>query len=433
MEIIMLCAGVLLGFIISYLFFKNKNQINNHKSIEDLNNKNNKIAALDRSIVHFKSIIEKQEVNLNGTAEQFRQAELKAAKTETDYSNLLTRFKEYKEEVKEMQVTFKAEFKNIASEVVKKQSEDFSSRNETILKPFKDQLQSFENTVHSQMKESIEKAASFKEQINQLKELNTQISQEANNLTNALKGDNKLQGNWGELILERVLDSSGLEKGLEYKTQVSLTNAEDERIQPDAVVYLPDNKHIIIDSKVSLTAYEKFVNETDEIEKSNHLKAHLTSVKTHVKTLSNKKYESAEELVTPDFILLFIPIEASFGAAVKEDVNLFNFAWDKNIVIVSPSTLLATLKTIASLWKHEKQNKNVLKIAEESGKLYDKFVGFLKDIDDIEKSFERTAKQFSEVSKKLYSGSGNIVGRIEKIKKLGAKASKKIDEKYLEE
>ena len=429
----MLSTGVILGFIISYLFFKAKNQTNNHKSTEDLNIKNNKIVALNRSIIHFKSTIEKQEVNLNITSEKFRETEINAAKTETDYSNLLTRFKEYKEEVREMQVTFKAEFKNIASEVVKKQSEDFNARNETILKPFKDQLQSFENTVHSQMKESISKAASFKEQINQLKELNIQISQEANNLTNALKGDNKLQGNWGELILERVLDSSGLEKGLEYKTQVSLTNAEDDRIQPDAVIYLPDNKHIIIDSKVSLTAYEKFVNETDEIEKSNYLKAHLTSVKTHVKALSNKKYETAEELTTPDFILLFIPIEASFGAAVKEDVNLFNFAWDKNIVIVSPSTLLATLKTIASLWKHEKQNKNVLKIAEESGKLYDKFVGFLKDIDDIEKSFERTAKQFNEVSKKLHSGSGNIVGRIEKIKKLGAKASKKIDEKYLEE
>ena len=429
----MLSTGVILRFIISYLFFKAKNQTNNHKSTEDLNSKNNKIAALNRSIIHFKSTIEKQEVNLNITSEKFRETEINAAKTETDYSNLLTRFKEYKEEVREMQVTFKAEFKNIASEVVKKQSEDFSARNETILKPFKDQLQSFENTVHSQMKESISKAASFKEQINQLKELNIQISQEANNLTNALKGDNKLQGNWGELILERVLDSSGLEKGLEYKTQVSLTNAEDDRIQPDAVIYLPDNKHIIIDSKVSLTAYEKFVNETDEIEKSNYLKAHLTSVKTHVKALSNKKYETAEELTTPDFILLFIPIEASFGAAVKEDVHLFNFAWDKNIVIVSPSTLLATLKTIASLWKHEKQNKNVLKIAEESGKLYDKFVGFLKDIDDIEKSFERTANQFNEVSKKLHSGSGNIVGRIEKIKKLGAKASKKIDEKYLEE
>ncbi len=429
----MLVTGIILGFIISYLFLKSKIQSENNNDSEALNNQNSEIAQLNNSIKHFKSIIVKQESDLNYTTEQFRQAEISIAKTETDHSNLLARFSEYKEEVKEMQVTFKTEFKNIASEIVKKQSEDFSSRNETMLKPFKDQLKSFEDTVHSQMKESIEKAATFKEQINQLKDLNIQISQEASNLTNALKGDNKLQGNWGELILERVLESSGLEKGYEYKTQVSLTNANEDRIQPDAVIYLPDNKHIIIDSKVSLTAYERYVNESDEEERRKHLKAHLISVKAHVKGLSDKKYESAEELTSPDFILLFIPIEASFGAAVKEDVNLFNFAWDKNIVIVSPSTLLATLKTIASLWKQEKQNKNVLKIAEESGKLYDKFVGFLKDIDDIEKSFERTTKQFGEVQKKLHSGSGNIVGRIEKIKKLGAKATKKIDEKYLEE
>ena len=428
----MLFIGVILGFIISYLFLKSKNQTENHNSTNDLNNKKNEIAKLNVSITHFKSLIKKQEVDFKFTSEKLRKAEIKIAKTETDYSNLLSRFTEYKEEVKEILATFKTEFKNIASEVVKKQSEDFSSRNETILKPFKDQLKSFEDTVHSQMKENIKKAATFKEQINQLKELNIKISQDASNLTNALKGDNKVQGNWGELILERVLDSSGLEKGVEYKTQVSLTNVEDNRIQPDAVIYLPDNKHIIIDAKVSLIAYEKFVNETDDFEKNNHLKAHLASLKNHVKNLSNKKYQTAEELTTPDFILLFIPIEASFGAAIKEDVSLFNFAWDKNIVIVSPSTLLATLKTIASLWKQEKQNKNVLQIAEESGKLYDKFVGFLKDIDDIEKSFERTTRQFGEIQKKLHSGSGNIVGKIEKIKKLGAKASKKIDEKYLE-
>jgi len=283
------------------------------------------------------------------------------------------------------------------------------------------------------MKESIEKAATFKEQIEQLKTLNIKISEEASNLTNALKGDNKLQGNWGELILERVLESSGLEKGQEYKTQVSLVNADADRIMPDAVIYLPDDKHIIIDSKVSLTAYERYVNETDSTEKDKHLKAHITSVKTHVKGLSDKKYQTAEKLTSPDFILLFIPIEASFGAAVKEDVGLFNFAWDKNVVIVSPSTLLATLKTVVALWKQEKQNKNVLKIAEESGKLYDKFVGFMQDIDDIERSFEKTTKQFGEAQKKLYSGTGNIVSRIEKIKKLGAKASKKIDEKYLED
>lgn len=433
MEIITLIVGVLIGSGIGYFFLKSKQQTETISISDVINEKNNKIVQLENSIEHYQKEIKKQDLEINNISDQLRNTEISVAKKEIEHTNLMNRFNEYKTEVQDLQVTFKTEFKNIASELVKKQSEDFNTQNKLMLKPFKEQLISFEIAVHSQMKESIEKAATFKEQIEQLKTLNIKISEEASNLTNALKGDNKLQGNWGELILERVLESSGLEKGQEYKTQVSLVNADADRIMPDAVIYLPDDKHIIIDSKVSLTAYERYVNETDSTEKAKHLKAHITSVKTHVKELSDKKYQTAEKLTSPDFILLFIPIEASFGAAVKEDVSLFNFAWDKNVVIVSPSTLLATLKTVAALWKQEKQNKNVLKIAEESGKLYDKFVGFMQDIDDIEKSFEKTTKQFGEAQKKLYSGTGNIVSRIEKIKKLGAKASKKIDEKYLED
>lgn len=433
MEILILIVGILIGSGIGYFFFKSKQQSETISISKIVNEKNNKIAQLENSIEHYQNEIKKQDLEINNIADKLRHADITIAKKETEHINLVAKFDEHKIEVQDLQATFKTEFKNIASELVRKQSEDFNTQNATMLQPFKEQLISFETAVHSQMKESIEKAATFKEQIEQLKTLNIKISEEASNLTNALKGDNKLQGNWGELILERVLESSGLEKGKEYKTQVSLVNSDSDRIMPDAVIYLPDDKHIIIDSKVSLTAYERYVNETDLTEKDKHLKAHLASVKAHVKGLSEKKYQTAETLTTPDFILLFIPIEASFGAAVKEDISLFNFAWEKNIVIVSPSTLLATLRTVSALWKQEKQNKNVLKIAEESGKLYDKFVGFLQDIDDIEKSFERTSKQFSEVQKKLCSGTGNIVGRIEKIKKLGAKASKKIDEKYLED
>ena len=224
-----------------------------------------------------------------------------------------------------------------------------------------------------------------------------------------------------------------MEKGLEYKIQVSLVNSDDDRIQPDAIVYLPEDKHIIIDSKVSLVAYEKYVNADNDIDRQINIKAHLTSLKSHIRLLSDKKYQTAEGISTPDFILLFIPIEASFGVAVKEDIELFNFAWNKNVVIVSPSTLLATLKTVASLWKQEKQNKNVLKIAEESGKLYDKFVGFVCDLEKIERSLDKTVKEFSDAHKKLHSGKGNILTRIEKIKELGAKTTKQLDEKYLED
>lgn len=433
MEIILVLIGLVAGVGIGYLMMKTKGQgaLSDHLNI--LSEKDQELGVKSRELEIAQQETKNQKLQVEKGSEALRQTEIKLATLESDYKNLEIRYEEHKTQVKELQVTFKSEFENLANDIVKKQTKDFSDQNSTLLKPFREQLKSFETTVQSQMKESIEKAATFKEQIEQLKNLNLQISEEATNLTNALKGDNKLQGNWGELILEKVLESSGLEKGLEYKTQINFENADDTRIIPDAIVYLPDDKHIIIDSKVSLIAYERFVNETDSEQKDLHLKAHLNSVKAHVKGLSEKKYQTAKGLTSPDFILLFIPIEASFGAAVKEDVGLFNFAWDKNVVIVSPSTLLATLKTVSSLWRHEKQNKNVLKIADESGKLYDKFVGFLKDIDDIEKSFDRTAKQFSEVQKKLHNGTGNIVGRIEKIKTLGAKATKQIEGKYLEE
>lgn len=433
MEILLVIVGLIAGIGIGFLLMKTKGQSQLSELQQTIADKENAINLKGKELEISKNEINNLNQEVKSEAEKHRESEIKLATLESDYKNLEVRYKEHKEQVKELQSTFKNEFENLANDIVKKQTKDFSDQNSNLLKPFREQLKSFETTVQSQMKDSIEKAATFKEQIEQLKNLNLQISEEATNLTNALKGDNKLQGNWGELILERVLESSGLEKGSEYKTQVNLQNADDTRIIPDAIIYLPDDKHIIVDSKVSLVAYEKYVNTSDEEEKSAHLKAHLNSVKAHVKGLSEKKYQTAEGLTSPDFILLFIPIEASFGAAVKEDVSLFNFAWDKNIVIVSPSTLLATLKTVSSLWKQEKQNKNVLKIADESGKLYDKFVGFLKDIDDIEKSFDRTAKQFSEVQKKLHNGTGNIVGRIEKIKTLGAKATKQIDGKYLEE
>lgn len=433
MEIGLLLIGLGAGALIGFLIGKSKSnnfiaQIQSQLVEKDATN-----TQLEKSILEFKSTVLSKEESLSKSLSELKSAEIELAKKSSEVDNVKLRFEEFKTEAVNLQKQLKTEFKNIANEIVKEQSKDFSEHNQNLLKPFKNQLESFEKAVQEQMKDNIQRATSFKEQIEQLKNLNLQISEEANNLTNALKGDNKFQGNWGELILERVLESSGLEKGLEYKTQVSLTNIDDDRIQPDAIVYLPDEKHIIIDSKVSLVAYEQYVNAGSDEEREQYLKAHLISVKSHIKLLSDKKYQTAEGISTPDFILLFVPIEASFGVAVKEDIDLFNFAWNKNIVIVSPSTMLATLKTVASLWKQEKQNKNVLKIAEESGKLYDKFVGFVGDLTKIEKSLEKTAKEFSEAQKKLHEGKGNIVGRIEKIKELGAKTTKQIDERYLED
>lgn len=431
--IIGLAIGLAVGGVIGFLLSKSKNQSETHTASKALIEKELITKQLLEKLEELKiSLIQKEELVLQN-GDQLKDAEILNIQQTSELKNVNQRFHDFKAEAANLKTQIKTEFKNIANEIVKEQSKDFSEQNQNILKPFKSQLESFEKTVQDQMKDSISKAASFKEQIEQLKNLNQQISQEANNLTNALKGDNKFQGNWGELILEKVLENSGLEKGSEYKIQVSLVNSDEDRIQPDVIVYLPEEKHIIIDSKVSLIAYERYVNADNDIDRQINIKAHILSLKSHIRLLSDKKYQTAEGISTPDFILLFIPIEASFGVAIKEDIELFNFAWNKNVVIVSPSTLLATLKTVASLWKQEKQNKNVLKIAEESGKLYDKFVGFVCDLEKIERSLDKTAKEFSEAHKKLHSGKGNILARIEKIKELGAKTTKQLDEKYLED
>ena len=253
-------------------------------------------------------------------------------------------------------------------------------------------------------------------------------------MTKALKGDNKKQGNWGEIILERVLETSGLVKDREYSIQKSLNSAEGARFQPDVIVNLPDEKNLIIDAKISLVAYERMMTAELEEEKALYLKQHLLSIKNHIDGLSAKNYQHLYEINSPDFVLLFIPIEASFSATVQADTELFNYAWNKKVVLVSPTTLLATLRTIASIWKVDRQNKNVFEIAEEAGALYDKFVGFLEDMQKIGKHIEQTQKAHDDAFKKLQYGSGNLIGKVEKIKKLGAKtkANKQIDSKFLD-
>ena len=301
-----------------------------------------------------------------------------------------------------------------------------------MLQPLREKLRDFEETVRKKMEEDLKTSQFLKNELHSLKDLNKKISEEAHNLTVALKGDNKTQGNWGELILEKVLEKSGLVKDTEYKAQVSLNNAEGAKIQPDFIVYLPEEKHIIIDAKVSLVAYEAYVSESDETKKNALLKEHIKSLKDHIKRLSEKDYPAAMGIAAPDFVLMFVPIESSFSVAVKEDVELFNYGWDKNIVIVSPSTLLATLRTIASLWKQEKQSKNVIQIAEEAGKLYDKFVGFLDDFKALGNSMEKSQKTYNDAFNKLSTGNGNLIGKIEKLKELGLKTNKQIDKNLLE-
>lgn len=257
------------------------------------------------------------------------------------------------------------------------------------------------------------------------------MSKETLNLTKALKGDNKIQGNWGELVLERVLEKSGLEKGREYEVQKSHTNEEGSRVLPDVVINLPDGKKMVIDSKVSLNSYEKYINEEEEIPKNIHLKDHVSSIKRHVEQLGNKNYQNLYSMESPDFVLLFIPIEPAFALALNEDTYLYNKAFEKNIVIVTPSTLLATLRTIDSMWTNQKQQENALEIAKQAGALYDKFEGFVVDLVKVGNKIKDSKTEYDNAMNKLVDGSGNLIKRVENLKIMGAKAKKSLPENII--
>jgi DNA recombination protein RmuC len=294
-----------------------------------------------------------------------------------------------------------------------------------------DKIQLFEKKVEDTHKESIDYHAALRQQILGLREMNIQMSKETINLTKALKGDSKMQGNWGELVLERVLEKSGLEKGREYEVQQAFTTEEGNRVFPDVVINLPDGKKMIVDSKVSLTAYEKYINEEDDELKSNFLKEHVNSIKRHVEQLGNKNYQDLYQIESPDFVLLFIPIEPAFAMALNEDTSLYNKAFEKNIVIVTPATLLATLRTIDSMWTNQKQQENALEIARQAGALYDKFEGFVADLIKIGKKIDESKVEYAGAMNKLVEGKGNLISSVERLKKMGAKAKKALPENII--
>ena len=268
---------------------------------------------------------------------------------------------------------------------------------------------------------------SLLQEIVSLKELNTRMSADALNLTKALKGDSKAQGNWGEMVLEKVLEASGLQKGREYETQGSFSNEDGQRLRPDVVVHLPENKHVVIDSKVSLTAWERFSSETEE-QQELQLRAHIESIRAHIKDLSAKNYQDLYGINTPDYVLMFIPIEPAFLKALETDARLFGDAFDKNIMLVCPSTLLVTLKTIHNIWRFEYQNRNALEIARQAGALHDQFVLFAEALEDIGDKLDKAQRAYETAHKRLSSGKGNLVGRIQRLETLGAKARKSIPE-----
>ena len=359
----------------------------------------------------------------------------KLVRYETEMRNLQLKNTEQKQEVEKLQEKFTKEFENLANKILEEKSLKFTERNEknikNILTPLNEKIQLFEKKVEESQKENISIHSALKEQLVNLQNQNLKITQEAENLTKALKGDSKMQGNWGELVLERVLEKSGLEKDREYTVQQSFTLEDGTRVLPDVIINLPDGKKMIVDSKVSLTDYERFVNTDDDDAQAKHLKDHINSLRRHVDQLSAKKYEDLYEMESPDFVLLFIPIEPAFAIAINNDSSLYSKAFEQNIVIVTPSTLLATLRTIDTMWSNEKQQRNAIEIARQAGALYDKFEGFVTDLTKVGKKMDDAKSEYKGAMNKLVEGRGNIITSIEKLKKMGAKAKKSIAEPIL--
>lgn len=348
------------------------------------------------------------------------------------YEGLQKRMEEKTGELEQLQEKFTKDFEIVAQKILEDKSHKFTLQNkqnlDIILKPLQEKIQHFEKRVEETNKEAIDRTSALREQIKGLTALNEQMTKEANNLTKALKGDSKMQGNWGELVLERVLEKSGLEKDREYFMQQSFTTEEGNRVLPDVVIHLPDHKKMIVDSKVSLRAYERFVNEEDTTLREAHLKQHVNDLKRHVQQLSDKNYQDIYQIESPDFVLLFIPIEPAFAIAINTDSELYNKAFEQNIVIVTPSTLLATLRTIDSMWNNEKQQQNALEIAKQAGGLYDKFHGLVTDLTAVGKKMDDAKTGYSAAMNKLVEGNGNLITRVEKLKKMGAKAKKALPE-----
>jgi len=421
-----------IGIFIGKLIFSTKSQSEKAFLEEKLNSlkeqSENEKAALNKQLqltIQEKDSIRNEKESIN----------IQLTKKEVDFENLWQRNKEQKEEVEKLQDKFTKEFENLANKILDEKSSKFTEQNKenmkNILSPLQDKIQLFEKKVEDTHKESISYHATLREQIFGLKEMNLQMSKETLNLTKALKGDSKMQGNWGELILERVLEKSGLEKDREYFVQQSHTTAEGSRVYPDVVINLPDGKKMIVDSKVSLTAYEKYINEEDDNLKTGFLKEHVNSIKRHVEQLGDKNYQDLYEIESPDFVLLFIPMEPAFALALNEDTTLYNKAFEKNIVIVTPSTLLATLRTIDSMWTNQKQQENAFEIARQAGALYDKFEGFVADLIKVGKKIDESKVEYQGAMNKLVDGKGNLITSVEKLKKMGAKAKKALPDNIL--
>ncbi|WP_026464920.1 DNA recombination protein RmuC [Adhaeribacter aquaticus] len=427
MEILFAFVGLIIGFISAYMVFKFRNA-----SIQEKVNQ----AQVNQSVLQLQ--VQEKQSEIAQLKEQIRTSnanilslQTELTKTETDLYHLKQKLTDQKDELETLRTSFLQQFASVSNQVLVTNAEHFkkaSAENlENILTPLKERIKEFETKVDTTYEKSLRENIALKEQISMLASLNQQMSQDAINLTKALKGERKTQGNWGEYLLEVLLEKSGLRQGDHYNREVVLKNEENKTYRPDVIVNLPGQKHLIIDSKVSLLAYDAYSNCEDETLQQAHLISHIQSIRTHYQELSKKEYHHLIGVHSPDFVLMYIPIEPAFNLAMQHDRDLFIDALNHNIVFVTTSTLLATLRTVEGVWKQENQKNNVLKIAKESGLLYDKFVGFVEDLKAIGKHLDNSHSSYQAAMNKLTDGKGNLIKKVEQLKNMGARTSKSLD------
>jgi DNA recombination protein RmuC len=433
MEFVYLSVGGVIGFIISFIIVQlyNKNKfLNKEKALENhasvLISKNE---GLEAELSVLRTELQKETDNREKAVQQ-------NVKYQSDFEHLSEKLDNERKQLEELQKKFATEFENIANKILKKNTLEFSQTSVKnmgeLINPLKEKIRDFEKKVEDTYKQGLKDQTDLKVELRKLHELSLALDKDAKDLTKALKSDSKKQGNWGEVILERVLERSGLIKGEEYYMQFTGKSEDGNILRPDVVIRLPEEKHLVIDSKVSLTAYTEFASADTEVQRDILLKKHLDSIRKHIKELSDKNYASLLGINSPDFVLMFLPIEPAFGLAVQNDHELFNYAWQQKVIIVSPTTLLATLRTVASIWKYEKQTQNAIEIAKRGGLLYDKFVNFVKDLEDVGKSIAGAERAYNEAHKKLVSGRGDLINQAEQLKTMGVITKKSLPAEYLE-
>jgi DNA recombination protein RmuC len=420
-NLIIILAGIFMGLFLGRNFTKLKFE-KEHSALEERNSFLNE--RLNDATEDLKTI-------------QLEKEALIAAKTRlaTELKNSENEMQNNKEELNKIQEKFTKEFENLANKILEEKSTKFTEQNKlnitSILNPLKEKIEGFEKKVSESQKESIGMHSALKEQLNNLKDLNLQMSKEAINLTKALKGDSKAQGDWGETQLEILLEKANLAKNIHFTTQGGYRDEDGRLKKPDFIINLPDKRHLIVDSKVSLTNYEAYFNAEDEEQKNFHLKRHIESIRKHIKELSEKKYETLYEINTPDYVLMFVPIEPAYLLALNNNNQLYLEALDKNVVLVSTSTLLATLSTVSSMWRQENQKNNVLEIANHAGRLFDQFVNLTDDLIKVGTQLKTVQSSYDTSMKKL-TGKGNLVKKVEKIRELGAKTTKIMNKNLLD-